>query len=178
MKFDNKSQELPGYFGDADGGNSIISGGEEAYDPHIYINAGEDIKKGQVVQVAKTTAMLTEENEETGETTEYEEAATVCLIQNSQRNDNNKTIGIAVEDCEAGSDCKILGNGLVFDYSDILEENGVEKWTKGKQLFCINNNAENMNVADKPNRKDNHIIKIGDLIDKTKVLIDIQEFVN
>ena len=180
MKYDNVSKTLaPGYlkFG-AGSGNALIGGGgdDEAYDPHIYINAGEDIKKGQVVQVAQATA-IEEENEET---TEDNKKVMVCFIQNSQRNDHNETIGIAVENCQAGDDCKIQRYG-VFDYNEILEEKELPVFD-GKQLFCINNvknnNTKNINVSDKPNFDDNHIIKIGKLITSTKVLIQIEEFVN
>ena len=106
---------------------------------------------------------------------ETTEALRKCFIQNAMRDDHNKTIGIAVEDTEAGELCQIAGNGLNFDYTVILENKELPAFD-GVQLFCVNN-ANNFNVDTKPNDKDNHLIVVGSLTSPTSVFINIIEYI-
>jgi hypothetical protein len=152
-QYRNIDTRAPGYKGDGSTTSTDADGGGAGYDPYIYIEAG------QILQVCKV-----EENSE---------KIRKCFVQKAERDDHNKTIGIAVEDVEAGEQCKIAGNGLVFDYSGILEAKGLSDFD-GVQLFCVN---DGFNVATKPNKDDNHLIVIGDLTTPTSVLINIKEYI-
>jgi len=164
-RYGNASKSVAPIYLDKSTGGGTISGGPggESYDPYIYIKAGEDVFAGQVIQVATVT--------------ENDEKVKRCFIQNSQRPNHNQTVGIVVKDCDKGEKAQIQHYGE-FDYQKILQEKELPIFT-GSQLFCVNNDtATNINVSNKLNVEDNHIIKIGKLVDNTKVLIDIAEYIN
>jgi hypothetical protein len=162
IQYRNIDTKAPGYKGEGGTGLTSMgsSGGGDAYDPYIYILAGESIEAGQVLQVRTV-----EENNE---------PIRKVFVQKAHRTDHNKTIGIAVEDAETDETCKIAGNGLEFDYSVILANKELSAFD-GVQLFCVNSD---FNVATVPNEKDNHLIIIGDLTSATSVFININEYQN